>query len=104
MALFPPGTDIESVRLEGVPIEPQSDRTRRYFGGWTGYRCVTMPAGGVEISFALAAGKLVQVYLLDATFGLPPGGASLLTSRPQTATPSQDGDLTIVSRRVELLP
>lgn len=104
MALFPPGTDIESVRLEGVPVEPESDRTRRYFGGWTGYRCVTMPAGGVEISFELAAGKTVQVYLLDATFGLPPGGRSLLTSRPPTATPSQDGDLTIVSRRVELLP
>jgi Peptidase family M28 len=104
MALFPPGTDIESVRLEGVPVEPESDRVRRYFDGWTGYRCVTMPAGGIEISFALSAGKPVQVYVLDATFGLPPEGAFLLTSRPLTARPSGDGDLAIVSRRVELLP
>jgi hypothetical protein len=104
MALFPPGTDIESVRVEGVPVKAETDRMRRYFDGWTVYRCPTMPAEGIAINFTLAAGGPVQVYVADATFGLPPEGRFLLTSRPLTATPSQDGDLAIVSRRVQLLP
>ena len=104
MVLFPPGTDIESVRLEGVPVEAETDRMRRYFGGWTVYHCPAMPAEGIAISFTLEAGRPVQVYVVDATFGLPSEGRFLLTSRPLTATPSQDGDLAIVSRRVQLLP
>jgi len=35
---------------------------------------------------------------------LPPEGLFLLKARPLTATPFSNGDLTVVSRRVQLLP
>ena len=64
-------------------------------------RCL---AAGVEISFSLPAGKPVEVYAADKSYGLPDEGKFLINSRPLTATPSQDGDVTIVTRRVQLIP
>jgi hypothetical protein len=63
-----------------------------------------MPAKGIEMRFTLPAGKPVEVYALDESYGLPLEGLFLQKARPLTATPSQDGDLTVVSRRVQLLP
>jgi hypothetical protein len=63
-----------------------------------------MSAKGIEISFTLPTGKPVEVYALDQTYALPPEASFLVKARPFTATPSQDGDVTVVSRRVQLLP
>ncbi|MGC1831300.1 MAG: M28 family peptidase [Candidatus Acidiferrales bacterium] len=104
MVLFSPGADAQSVEIEGQPVEAESGRSRRSFAGWTAYECVTMPAEGVLISFTLPIGKSVEVYVVDRSYGLPPDGEFLLKARPLTATPSQDGDLTIVSRSVQLIP
>ncbi|HYL45714.1 MAG TPA: M28 family peptidase [Candidatus Limnocylindrales bacterium] len=101
---FPPDTPIETVRMEGEPIEPEIDRVRRELNGWFAYSCVTMPAKGVEVSFTLPVGKPVEVVAMDVSYGLPLEGAFLSKARPFTATPSGMGDLTEVSRRVQLLP
>ncbi len=102
--LFPPGSGIESVRMEGEPVPPETERERKYLNGWSYYDCPTMPAKGIEIKFTLPTGKPVEVYALDETYGLPPEGSFLVKARPFTATSSQVGDVTIVSRRVQLLP
>ena len=102
--LFPPGAGIESVRMEGEPVQPETERERRFLNGWSYYNCPTMPAKGIEMRFTLPAGKPVEVYALDESYGLPLEGLFLQKARPLTATPSQDGDLTVVSRRVQLLP
>ena len=102
--LFPPGSGIESARMGGQPLEPVSPEIRSYFNGWTIYACPAMPAAGVEISFTVPLGKPVEVSAADQSYGLPPDGAFLSNARPLTATPSQDGDVTIVTRRVQLLP
>jgi hypothetical protein len=65
---------------------------------------LTVPAKGVELSFTLPTGKSVVVYTLDESYGLPAEGAFLAKSRPLTATTSGDGDISLVSRRVELIP
>jgi hypothetical protein len=101
---FPPDSDVQDVRIEGQSLQPEIQRIRQYFNGWSAYRCQAMPAGGVEISFSLPAGKPVNVSAADQTYGLPPEGAFLLKARPLTAAASQDGDVTIVTRRVELIP
>ena len=101
---FPPDSDVQDVRVEGQPLQPEIPGIRQYFNGWSAYRCLAMPAGGVEISFSLPAGKPVDVSAVDQTYGLPPEGAFLLKARPLTAAPSQDGDVTVVTRRVELIP
>ena len=104
MVLFPPDSGIDSVRVEGTPLEPEPRRVREYLNGWAIYDCATMPAKGVEISFMLPPGKPFDVYAVDQTFGLPLEGMFLLKSRPLTATPSQDGDVTVVSRHIQLIP
>jgi hypothetical protein len=102
--LFPPGSGIESARMGGQPLEPVTPEIRRYFNGWTIYACPAMPAAGVEISFTVPLGKPVEVSAADESYSLPRDGAFLVNARPLTATPSQDGDVTIVTRRVQLLP
>lgn len=101
---FAPDTPIETVRMEGEPIEPETDRIRHELNGWFAYSCVTMPAKGVEFSFTLPAGKPVEVVVVDVSYGLPLEGAFLSNARPFTATPSGMGNLSEVSRRVQLLP
>ena len=102
--LFPPDAGIESVRMEGEPVPLETERVRQFVNGWSYYDCPTMPAKGIEISFTLPTGKPVEVYALDLTYGLPLEGIFLQKARPFTATQSQDGDVTVVSRRVQLLP
>jgi hypothetical protein len=102
--LFPPDAGVESVRMGGQPLQPETERIRSQLNGWAAYRCPAMPAIGVEITFLLPAGKPVEVSVVDQSYGLPAEGTFLLNSRPLKATPSQDGDVMIVSRRIEFLP
>lgn len=104
MVLFPPDAGVDSVRVEDVPVEPETKRVRAYMNGWTAYDCLTMNPKGIEISFTLPDGKPVAVYAVDESYGLPAEGMFLLKARPLTATQSDEGDRTVVSRRVELLP
>jgi hypothetical protein len=104
MVLFPPDSGLAAVRIQGQTMQPESPRVLRFLNGWEVYDCPTMPAKGIEISFELPAGKQVEVYALDRTYGLPLEGMFLLKSRQFTATPSGAGDVTIISRRVQLNP
>jgi len=102
--LFPPGADVQSVRIQNQPLVPESPRVIQYLNGWTAYSCPSMPAAGINISFSLPVGKMVEVTAVDRSYGLPSVGAFLVNARPLTATPSQNGDVTVVSRRVQLFP
>ncbi len=101
---FPPDSGVENVRMGGQPLPPATEGIRNVFNGWVAYACPAMPAGGVEISFSVPLGKTVGVSAADESYGLPTEGTFLLNSRPLTATPSQNGDVTVVTRRVQLLP
>lgn len=101
---FPPDADVESVRMVGQPLETETPRIRQLFNNWAAYSCPTMPATGVEISFSVPIGKSIEVVAADQSYSLPDEGAFLLHARPLTATPSQNGDVTIISRRVQLIP
>jgi hypothetical protein len=103
-AFFPPDADVQDVRVGGHAIPPEVPRIRQYFNGWAMYRCDAVPADGVEIDFSLPAGKPVEVSAADENYSLPPDGEFLLKARPLKAAPSQDGDTTIVTRSVQLLP
>jgi len=102
--LFPPGAGVQSVRMQGQPLLPESQRVIQYLNGWTGYSCPTMPTAGINMSFTLPVGKMVEVTAVDRSYGLPSVGAFLVNALPLTATPSQNGDVTLVSRRVQLFP
>jgi hypothetical protein len=104
LVMFPPDSRIDSVQAADEPVQPQTDRVRQSQNGWYSYDFYAMPAKGVEIGFTLPLGKPVGVYVLDVTYALPLEGMFLLKSRPLTATPFGEGDCTIASRRVQLLP
>jgi hypothetical protein len=101
---FPPDADVQDVSVGAQSLRPEAPAVRRYFNGWTIYRCDAIPTDGVEIDFSLPIGKPVEVSAADESYNLPPDGAFLLMARPLKAAPSQDGDTTIVTRRVKLLP
>lgn len=101
--LFPPGANVQSVRVEGQTMDV-SQRTVEYFNGWTAYSLPSIPAAGINMLFTLPVGKMVEVTAIDRSFGLPSVGAFLASARPLAATPSQDGDVTVVYRRVQLFP
>jgi len=103
-ASFPPSANVESVSVGDQPMPPESSPIRNLYHGWTVYSCPAMPASGIEISFSVPIGKSIEISASDQSYGLPPEGRFLLNSRPLTATPSQNGDVTIVSRSVQLLP
>jgi Peptidase family M28 len=104
VVFFPPDSGIDQVHIQDEPIPHKTDRVLRYFNGWDLYRCMTMPAKGIEMQFELPLGKPVEVYVLDLSYGLPLEGMFVMKSRPLTATSYQQGDGTILSRRVQLNP
>jgi hypothetical protein len=104
VVFFPPDSRIDQVRIQDEPIPHKTARILRYFNGWDLYRCMTMPAKGIEIQFELPLGKPVEVYVLDLSYGLPLEGTFVMKSRPLTATAYQQGDVTILTRRVQLNP
>lgn len=104
MVMFPPDSGVRSVRMEDVAVPPEPARVRDYFNGWFVYACSSMPARGVELAFELPVGKPVTVTVLDDSYGLPKQGAFLTNARPLTTVPSGEGDLTVLSRRVQLNP
>jgi hypothetical protein len=104
IVLFPPDSDVRSLHINKQPMEPLSGAVLKYFDKWKVYRCVTMPAEGIQMSFTLPSGKPVELEVVDATYNFPAEGNFLLRARPLTAIPSQEGDITLVSRRVQLLP
>lgn len=104
LLMFPPDSRIESVVAADEHVQSQTEKVRQYQNGWYAYDFYAMPAKGVEVSFTLPVGKPVEVYVLDVTYALPLEGMFLLKSRPLTATSFSEGDCTIASRRVQLLP
>jgi hypothetical protein len=104
LVMFPPNSRIDSVQAADEPVQPQTEKVRQYQNNWYAYDFYAMPAKGVELSFTLPVGQPVEVYVLDVTYALPLEGMFLLKSRPLTATPFAEGDCTIASRRVQLLP
>jgi hypothetical protein len=104
LLLFPPDSGIESISAAGEPLQPQTGKMREHRNGWYIFDFFAIPAKGVELSFTLPPGKSVEVYALDVTYALPLEGMFMLKSRPLTAASYGQGDSTLVSRRVQLLP
>jgi len=62
----------------------------------------TVPPQGSEIDIVLGALQPLDWYVFDRSPGLPPSSQALLAARPKDAAPFQDGDSTIVSRKVRI--
>jgi len=96
----------ESVTIAGHPVPATGWRggkpPRGSSSDWMSYSDVTLPAAGCELDMVLGETGPLELYAVDVTPGLPPAGAALLAARPPTAVPIQQGDTTLVSRKVKI--
>ncbi len=106
--LYIPGAaEVESLSVAGhevpgstVAHEAVGLRTRRT--AWRTLAILTLPPQGIEIEAVLAARAPQSWTIVDRTSGLPPAGDALERARPNTTVQSQDGDVTIVTRKTQI--
>ncbi len=94
--LVPADAPVSAVRVNGTPA------FFRRRGEWQRVVVLGAPPDGAEVELDLGTQKRVQALAVDRSPGLPTSGQALLRARGPRAVPSQDGDLTLVSRRFEL--
>ena len=93
------GARLESIAIDGQPIPVTEWGAKEE---WRPYTNLTLPAQGSELTLVLGNAQPVDWYVLDRTYGLPPSGQALLAARPKDAVPIQEGDVTLVSRKVRI--
>jgi Peptidase family M28 len=105
---LPPSSGVSGIEIGGQMLPKPFGHVLPYLDywlhGWKMMEDVTMPAEGVDISFNAPNAAPLEAYVIDESYALPTEGAFLRTARPADATTSDDGDTTIVSRRVEIRP
>jgi hypothetical protein len=105
---FPGTSGVSAIEIAGRQMPATSARVLGFLNdalhGWRMYEIATLPAEGIEMSFTLPSAAPAEAFLVDQSYALPSDGAFLRTARPSDAVPSQDGDVTIVSRRFEIRP
>ncbi|HVT17875.1 MAG TPA: M28 family peptidase [Thermoanaerobaculia bacterium] len=101
MVLYlPSSARVETVRVAGRLVPPRQDGAPPT--SWIPYFVLGVPAAGVELEVVLGTTAPQTAYLADRSPGLPPAASALVAARGNRAVPFQNGDLTIVSRRVSI--
>lgn len=101
--LLPPEAKLESARVEGqeVPLRGSHKMDPRR-EGWTELSMAGIRPEGVEMEVVLGAAQPLDWYVYDLSPGLPPGGEALLRARPSIAVTFQNGDTTLLARKVRM--
>jgi hypothetical protein len=99
--VIPRVAGLESIQVGNVPV-PREAPAPGQQGEWESFSHLTLPAGGAEMTFVLASAAKHDWYVVDQAYGLPPAGAPLQKARPAASVPFQDGDVTLVSRKINL--
>ncbi len=105
---FPVSAETTAIEVAGHPLGEPRGRVLEYLQhampGWRFCEIPTVYASGVEMKFTVLGASPVKIYLGDKSFSLPPEGLAIVSARPADAIASQDGDVTLVTRRVKLEP
>ncbi len=99
--VVPTAAKLESIKIDGQSIA--LDRPAGPPGAkWRQFNHYTLPSQGSEIELVLGDAQPMDWYVFDRSYGLPPAGQGLIAARPRDAAPIQDGDMTMVSRKVRI--
>ena len=101
---YPANAPLAVTRLGGVTVEPNSPRARHHHPGWSAYAIRGLPVAGIDVTIELRGDAPVEVTVLDQSFDLPVGGDALRAARPPSAVAVQDGDATLLVRRLAVGP
>jgi len=99
--IIPEAARLEEMKVAGTPVVLRGGKFRPFFG-WHFQNIDGLPPEGVEIEVVLGGTGPMDWYLFDGTRGLPPSGDALRKARPATAVAIQEGDKTMVSRKVRI--
>jgi hypothetical protein len=102
--VVPAAAKLELVNVEGQTAFTADGQGPGAGGGsaWRQITTLSVPPQGIEIEIILGSTQPTDWYVFDRSYGLPPSGQALLAARPRSAVPIQDGDSTMVSRKVKI--
>jgi hypothetical protein len=104
--LIPAKAGLESMRVDGetVPMggAPKPGAPRPPARGWRVITYHTLPTQGGILEVVLSSTEPNDWYLFDRTDDLPVSARGVAAARPAWAAALQDGDGTIVSRKVRI--
>jgi len=103
--VFPARANVQDV-LVVAHSGPLRAKLHRFRNGDTVLQIAGLASTGIRFGIDAAAAPILAT-VLDESYGLPdalPAGKALQRARPQNATSSQDGDVTVVQRTVRLDP
>lgn len=100
---IPEAARLESMRIDGHPVDDNGEdgKIEPAFG-WYRVGYLTLPPQGSELEVVLAEAAPQDWYVMDSSYGLPPSGEALAKARGPEAAPTQEGDTTLVSRKVRI--
>lgn len=101
--VVPKAANLISVTVDGatVPLEA-SERREGPQRDFQVIGSVTTPPEGVEVVLVLGKTEPFDGFVYDLSAGLPPAADALLRARPASAVAFQDGDTTVLTRKVRL--
>jgi hypothetical protein len=88
---------LQRIEVLGTPYVLEEFFTEN---GYHIFACFALACDGIEVALHLASDNSFALLIADMTRGLPPEGEALLQARPNTAVPSQDGDVTLIANEV----
>jgi hypothetical protein len=104
--LIPDEAKLDSAKVDGqeVPLRGshKTGPPKGIPGSWTEIAMVTMRPEGTEIEVVLGSAQPLDWYVYDMSPGLPPGGEALARARLPLAVTFQDGDTTLVARKMRI--
>jgi hypothetical protein len=96
MAIAAP--DGSSLRVNGQPVRG----FRSIVPGSSTWIIQGVPANGIMLDMALPVDATAELIAYDFSPGLPPAASALVRSRPVTAVPFGDGDVTVTTARLHV--
>lgn len=99
---IPAAAGAQAITVAGHPLRPGRGGKFVTRNGWVLITLLTTPPEGAELEVLVSGRGPQEWYVFDRTAGLPAEGRELLQARPGSSVPIQDGDGTLVSRKVVL--
>jgi hypothetical protein len=98
IALYIPTTQLRQLQVQEWTMPVAVDPAREaYFQ----FLCYGLVCDGLALTLHFAGQQPVEVFVMDASAGLPPAGDGLIEAR-SPAVPLQEGDTTQIVQRLEL--
>jgi hypothetical protein len=104
MVYIPAAAQAEAIEVEGeaIPMGGRPGGPPPRQRGWRAVTYRTVPAAGAVLNLVLDSTQPADWYVVDRTYDLPPSARALVAARPKASASLQEGDSTMVSRKVRI--